>query len=75
VRDHRKSIMTYCAESGLPFGGAIVLHLSMVADLDYRRWMSYECELRWPCSLGGRVLLPERTRNATEVPNLVKYAY
>jgi hypothetical protein len=27
------------------------------------------------CSLGGRVLLLESTRNATEVPNLVKYAY
>lgn len=42
VRDHRKSIMTYSRESGLPFGGTMVLHLLTVADVDYRRWMSYE---------------------------------
>ena len=74
MRDHRKSIMTYSTESGLPVGGTMVLHLSAVADVDYRRWMSYECELRWPM-FSGRVLLLERTRNATEVPSLVKYVY
>jgi hypothetical protein len=63
VRDHRRSIMTYCVDSGLPFGGAIDLHLSKLADVNYRRWMSYECEVRWPMFSGWEsALVREHTQ-------------